>query len=146
MSKIQLLDTVKSGCKAAVLPIVVQEAAVTFDTATDGTAPTTITPTGTLAPYGGSFLNKGCADITATISYVTGGNCETCDDPDTLTSSDIVWTIPANSITEIPEGFWTEINYVLATAANDDKLQTVSFESAYTPDCPDCSVLLADVE
>ncbi len=145
MPQIQFLETATSGCKSATLPITVQEAPVTFDTATDGTTPTVIAPTGTLAPYGGTFINRGCADLTATISFVGGGNCQTCDDPDALTATDIDWVIPANSAVEIPEGFWTQISYVLNTAASDDKLQTVSFQSAYTPDCPDCVVLLADV-
>lgn len=145
MAQIQLLDAAKSGCKAATLPITVQPAMATYNSTTDGTTAVTIAPVGANAPYGGSFINKGCSDLIVTISFIVGGNCESCDDPDALTTTDILWTIPANSISPIPDGFWTELEYVLATAANDSKVQTVKFQSSYTPDCPTCAVLLADV-
>lgn len=143
-TQIQLLETAKNGCKSATLPIVVQEPKITFNDALDGTAPTTITPTDPRAPYGGSFVNKGCADLEVTINYIDGGNCEACDDPDTLTPVPLTWVVPGNSISQIPDGFWVDIEYVLLTAANDSKPQEVSFQSCYTPDCPTCAVLLAD--
>lgn len=147
MSLIHFLDSTDSGCKAPVLPIIEQVAEVTFNTALDGTVPTVILPTNAagLVPYAGSFVNKGCEDLLVTISYVGGGDCLPCNNPDALTTTDLTWTIPANSVTEIPGGFWTQISYVLENAANDNKLQYVSFNSAYSPDCPSCAIALADV-
>lgn len=140
---IQFLNGAKSGCKGAVAPIVVQEAPVVFDTATDGTAPTVIVGAASTepAPYGGSFINKGCEDLTATITFLQGSDCDSCT-VDTLTTVDVGVVVPANTVFEIPDGFWTQISYVLNNAAADAKLQTVTFQSFYTPDCVECLVLV----
>lgn len=138
---IQILDTAKSGCKGAVLPTVVQDTQ-TFNTALDGTVATVIVPTGTEALYGGTFVNKGCSDITVTITYLAGSDCEPCNDPDTLVTTDLSWTIYANTSGPIPDGFWSQVSYVLDTAASDAKIQSVKFQSCYTPDCPSCTVTL----
>lgn len=148
MLNIQFLETGSKGCKSAVLPVVEQVPETTFNSTTDGTIATVIAPTNELkvAPRGGTFINKGCSDLNLVIKYVTGGNCEPCDDPDKLTTKEIKWVIPKNAQAPIPDGFWTEISYVLATAANDAKEQFVSFQSSYTPDCPSCTILLEDVD
>ena len=145
MANIQFLDSNKGGCKGAVLPTVIQEPQVTFDSTTDGTVATVVSggKAGDAAPYGGTFINKGCEDLTATITYLVGSDCDSCT-VDTLTTETIDWVIGANTASEIPNGFWTEISYVLANAAADAKLQMVSFQSCYTPDCPECSVLIPD--
>lgn len=147
MLNIQFLDEGGTSCKAAVLPIVEQVAPATYDSATDGTTAVVIQPTnaGGLAPFGGSFVNQGCSPLAVVVTYVKGGNCTPCDDPDVLSTEQIKWTIPANAVAPIPDGFWTEIEYTLVNAANDAKVQTVSFQSSYTPDCPNCSILLSDV-
>lgn len=143
MATIQFLDSNKGGCKGAVLPTVIQEAPITFDTATDGTVATVIAggAAGDAAPYGGTFINKGCEDLIATVTYLEGSDCDSCT-VDTLSTADVVWNIAANTASEIPNGFWTSISYVLANAAADAKLQTVTFQSSYTADCPECAVLI----
>ena len=140
---IQFLDSAKSGCKGAVAPIVIQEAPIVFDAATDGTTATVISggASAAPAPYGGSFINKGCEDIIATITYLQGSTCEPCD-TETITTTDVVVTIPSNTVFDVPAGFWTQISYVLNAAATDVKTQTVTFQSFYTPDCPECLVVL----
>ena len=144
MAQVTILPAAEKTCKAAVLPVTHQEPEVVFDTATDGTAPTIIGPiaAGAPAPHGGTFINRGCEDLIVEITYINGGNCEPCDDPDTLTAVTIPWTIYANTQADIPEGFWSVISYTLSAAANDNKLQRVSFQSCYTPDCPDCTVFV----
>lgn len=143
MASIQFLDSNTTGCKGAVLPTVIQEAEVVFDTATDGTIPTVITggATGDAAPYGGTFINKGCSSITATITYLSGATCDPCD-TETIVPVDVPWVIQPNTVSEIPSGYWTQISYVLDTAATDLKTQSVSFQSCYTADCVECQVAL----
>lgn len=140
---IQFLDSAKSGCKGAVAPIVIQEPQVVFDSTTDGTTATAIVGgvAGDPAPYGGSFINKGCEDLIAVITYLQGSTCEPCD-TETITTVDVTVTVPANTVFDIPAGFWTGISYTLANAATDVKTQMVTFQSFYTPDCPECIVVL----
>lgn len=142
MANIQFLDGAKSGCKGAVSPIIVQEAPIVFNTALDGTAPTVITgaATGEAVPYGGTFINRGCEDLTATITFLNGSDCDSCS-VDTLSPAPVNIVVPANTVFEMPSGFWTGISYVLNNAAADEKVQTVSFQSFYTPDCPECVIL-----
>lgn len=142
---IQFLDSAKSGCKGAVLPVVVQETPITFNTTTDGTVATVITAgaAGDPAAYGGSFINKGCEDLNLTATYLSGSTCDSCD-TETITTVDIDIVVPANTVFDIPAGFWTQLSYTLVNAATDVKPQTVTFQSFYTPDCPECVVVIPD--
>ena len=141
MAQITFLDSNTSGCAGAVLPITIQEPNVVFNTALDGTAPTLIVGgvAGDPAPFGGTFINKGCEDVLTTITYLSGATCEPCD-TETIVPVDVPWVIRANSQSTIPDGFWTGISYVLENAATDAKQQVVGFQSCHTPTCPDCIV------
>lgn len=140
---IQFLDTAKEGCKGAVAPIVIQPSELLFNTAADGTTATVISggASGAAAPYGGTFINRGCTDLEVTATYLQGTTCEPCD-TETITTIVVPFIVPANTSMEIPKGFWTELSYVLAAAATDAKPQSVKFQSFYTPDCPECIIVL----
>lgn len=143
MAVLRRLNTAKSGCKGAVAPIFLQEAPVLFNTALDGTVATVIGPvlSGDPAYCGGVITNAGCEDLVATVTFLNGADCDSCS-IDTIVPVDIVITVPGNTEYELPTGFWSQISYVLAAAATDNKPQTVTFETSYTPDCPECIVLV----
>ena len=130
-------------CDAAVAPLTIVDKQI-FDSTTDGTTATVIGPvaSGDPAFYGGVFNNSGCVPLLLEITYLEGGNCEACDDPDVLTTVVKDWVIDPNKREAIPDGFWTQISYVLETAANDAKKQIVGFKSCHKVDCPDCLVIV----
>ena len=138
-----VLATEGVKCKAATAPITIMDKKV-FNAALDGTTATVIGPaaSGDPAFYGGVFENKGCENLLLEITYLQGGDCNPCNNTDVLTPIVKTWTIPGNTKEKIPAGFWTQISYVLTNAANDSKVQNVLFKSAYTPECPECAVLV----
>ena len=132
----------KSGCKAAIEPILVQPAKEVLVEGDQAITDIVAGATGDPAPYGGAFVNKGCKDLIIDITYLVGGDCDGCNNPDTLATSVIPFTVPANSVTPIPDGFWSLIAGGLEAAVPANQTQTVSFLSCYTPDCPDCFIYL----
>lgn len=129
-------------CQAATAPVSILDKKI-FNSTLDGTTATIIGPvtSGNAAYFGGIFENKGCEDLILEITYLQGGDCEPCNDADTLSTVVVPWVIPANTKEKIPAGFWTQISYTLENAANDAKIQKVLFKSSYTPECPECIVL-----
>ncbi|HRT03700.1 MAG TPA: hypothetical protein P5513_07155 [Candidatus Diapherotrites archaeon] len=136
-----------SACQTAVAPVVVQgELTVAVGT---GAALLNLVPalaTGAKAGFGGQIVNKGCYDLLATITYLTGDDCDSCTTPDTLTPVVITVEIPKNSAFPIPDGFFTTVRIQTIDAANAPinvtTEQSVYFYSAYKPSCPTCVILV----
>lgn len=141
-----------SNSKRAIFPII-KQAEFEFDGAVatnEGSVQKSLIAiaTGLQAGYGGKFTAKGCKDLKVTVTYIGGDDCQPCNDPDALTTQDITFTVPKNSVYTMPNGFWKEVKIQLVDDAgvavnlSASLKEQVDFFSTYTPEHPDYIVLV----
>lgn len=97
--------------------------------------------TGQCAADAGQLVNKGCYDLLVSLTYLDGADCDNCT-VDTLTTQVITIIVPANAAFPLPPGLITRLQVATvdstgAQVANTTE-QTVSWYSAYSPDCNGC--------
>lgn len=142
-------NTSKNNCKKAVEPVVYENYYEPI-VAGEQTALTTLLTVPTASPlgYGGYVDNRdNCFGLLLTITYWTGADCSDCT-IQTLTSVVKQIRITPNSYFEIPDGFWSLIQYqtidntgAVAASSVDG---VIRFTSSYTPECPSCVILAGD--
>jgi hypothetical protein len=142
MQSIQFFNSSSSSSSlVAVAPVVNQEY-LTIAAGAGATPQDLLSiPAGDCAAYGGQIVNKGCYDLQADITYLTGGDCDSCT-VDTLTTEIVTIYIPANSVFPIPDGFYqlvqvSTVNSSKVAVANTTSVD-VSLHSAYAPSCGGC--------
>jgi hypothetical protein len=142
MQSIQFFNSSSSSSSlVAVAPVVHQEY-LTISAGTGATPQDLLNiPAGDCSAYGGQIVNKGCYDLQADITYLTGGDCDSCT-VDTLTTEVISIYIPANSVFPIPDGFYQLVQVSTVdsskTAISNTTDVTVSLHSAHSPSCGGC--------
>ena len=144
MQMISYFSSSGSSCSTtrAVKPVVYQEK-LTIAVG-DGANRQDLLPqlaTGACAADAGQIVNKGCYDILLSIEYLTGADCDNCT-VDTVSPENVTITVPANSAFPLPPGliYWMQVATVDSNGvevANTTE-QTVSWYSAYAPDCAGC--------
>lgn len=144
MQTIQFLATEGgSSAQKAVAPVV-HQASLTVAVGS-GAAAQDLLPAiaaGECASFAGQIVNKGCYDILATVSYLDGGDCDSCT-VDTLETVDVELVIPANSVFPLPQGFHQQVavqtlDSAGAPIANTTEVK-LNFYSSYQPSCGGCS-------
>lgn len=99
---------------------------------------------GTCAADAGQIVNKGCYDLLVSIEYLTGADCDNCT-VDTLSATNVTITVPANTAFPLPPGliYWMQVATVdsTGTQVSNTTEQTVSWYSAYAPDCAGCALV-----
>ena len=98
-------------------------------------------PGGECAADAGQIVNKGCYDILLSIEYLTGADCDNCT-VDAVSAENVTITVPANTAFPLPPGliYWMQVATVDSSgnAVANTTEQTVSWYSAYAPDCAGC--------
>ena len=133
----------------AVKPVVYQKY-LTIETGTGLTAQDLLPAlgAGSCAAYGGQIVNNGCYDLKVLISYLEGGDCDSCT-VDTLTVSAVELFIPKNSVFPLPDGFYQQIQVQTVDSSKNPIANTtdvsISLHSSHVPNCNGCVQAIAGV-
>lgn len=96
------------------------------------------------AAHAGQVINTGCYDVKLTVSYLTGGDCDTCT-VDVLTVEDLEITVPKNSAFPLPVGLVKQIQAQTLDSAGEPVAnsteQTVKYYGHYVPGCTGCTLV-----
>ena len=132
------------NCPPVVAPNVWQYSATHLET--EGAAPVTanLVAAGDPAFYGGKLAVEGCDPVTFTITYLDGGDCNNCT-VDTIATVTVDLTVDPKIVSSIsiPDGYWQQIDYVVAAGAGVSAGQTTDV-IGYSACVPDpCCVAVA---
>ena len=94
--------------------------------------------------------NSGCKPLRVTATYLTGGDCNTCNDPDVLVPVTVNIDVPGRvSKWELAPGFISAVSFVTldvvgtaGTATNVTNAQDVVMYGTSSLVCPDCAILV----
>jgi hypothetical protein len=142
MQSIQFFNSSSSSSSlVAVAPVVNQKYLTMAVGSGDTFQNLLVIDAGECSAYGGQIVNKGCYEIEVEITYLTGGDCDSCT-VDTLTTEVVTIFVPANSVFPIPDGFYQLVQVITVDSgknaiANTTEV-TVSLHSAYAPSCNGC--------
>lgn len=103
---------------------------------------------GSCAAYGGQIVNNGCYDLKVLISYLEGGDCDSCT-VDTLTVTSVELFIPKNSVFPLPDGFYQQIQVQTVDSNKNPIANTtdvsISLHSSHVPNCNGCVQAIAGI-
>lgn len=142
MQTIQFFNSSSSSSNLVAVAPVVNQQYLTIAAGSGATAQDLLNiAAGDCAAYGGQIVNSGCYDLKVDITYLDGGDCDSCT-VDTLTKSVISINVPKNSVFPIPDGYYQLVQVTTLDSSKSPVSNTtavdVSLHSAYAPGCGGC--------
>lgn len=143
---IQFLSTSSSSNGVRAVAPVVHQASLTVATGSGAAKQDLLEAiaAGECAADAGQVVNSGCYDVLLTVSYLDGGDCDSCT-VDTLSVVEIPVTVPKNSAFPLPAGLIKQIQVQTVDSAgapiSNTTAQTLNYYGSYAPGCGGCTLV-----